>query len=1471
MSLLKVKSISARLNVPNTTRVVRSLVFEFPRVEGRLAGEPTQEVIERTEELLGMRPILPMPTLTQAPHNIVIDLNKEEIMPKIHEQIKKMARIIYESPESCASKSDLAGTVNTLAMYMRSLSLSELEQLESKIVGESRSTAMKSMEKIFYDVLSLVGTNPSTMLIVKKVQEGSLPVSLLTKLVTVSIRNIRYPTQEMLEKLVEMIQSSTVRSNKQLFTSSMLQLSNLFYHAYVNPSTMVNNFPVKVFGVFGTKESHVLTEKFVPFLVEEIERTESEHVRLSAILALGKTGHLKGLKTLVKEIERASLQTTSATKVTMTEARRTIATYALKRIAKMNPTEIRPILMSIIVNPVESAELQKLAIRSWMEPSEQVASFIFSTLRSLAYTQVPELKTVGLKARSVLPLIKGERFGIQYSHNVHVSSFVEYLRLLVNNKYELVNSKESLIPHKLSMKTVYYGPSNYFKVPAIEFSAYTYGMDFLLEKYLHFFSTEEISNPTIMSQLNKITEELKLKTRELSTPFTFLHGSWAGIESTLYLDSDIVLESLEKLSRKIQSGHEMEFNQVGATQVFEQTNMHVTETGFPVMAISTLPIVYAVKGSIKVSGIEGNMTPVISAKVVPVLNGKLQTIYGVVTPFTKELIGSGVDMSLHSSIPVEIEGKITRGEIELAIRTPSEIMRSGRQTETLHVFVMPYSFKYNFLQVTPITHSLSMKKISSGIKRQPIEMEIGQSLGLSAQLKYKSEAMFTDLYSYIQKIVQHTPISVIPSGLFPSSAKMSSFSINYHPARSQTKEFNIVLRLSTKGMMHSLSQMQISESQISSELSHVRGVLSQLEKANVVEITGMTKSSSGSPLKKITSVIVLGQKSEGSHMIAAEVSPVSGKTFGLTFEGKFMLPELRNRFNIEKMLEEPLRGIVEAKLSFGESTNMKKVKVHAEFEKTEELKREIRESPEFKKCMIEQRQQQELSPICTFVRSQAGSLDKVHITIDTPKSWARSSFMTLLDSISKTLLIGNIKSEELSTGVEGRILVEARAERTSNLVTIAKVQTPSRKIVLKNLRLMGYTQSVFPASRLYTPLEVVALKMTGNRMPSTCRVEPTFVRTFDNKIVKILSGITEAQIIPSSSGSLKVLINKEEVHPMVGQKLVKKTSQGKIIAIVQRFEDNVVSVYVPEQGLKVLSNGSRIEVVAPQLLKSRTVGLCGDMNGERTADLKTPGMCILRPRLAALSFMLNKSGAKAGFERCSGLPATLKEEFVRESNKCPREVMIPTPVTKLYEHISVLNIPAGMKHIVDNVLHASWDVQDRDVLIQLGHWGWDHDLTWALGGLTDEFFLEGGREARAAFKASFGSRLVQHEGEGSQTLPKNAHAWGLQVSSALAVHVTAKANSTGLQELWGNNLNHRSVGQDHQALPWDVDLEDIVLVTQEDQHGLAFRVLLDQTLTNSWEGKLLTIDHDLHRTSDWDHLNLSDARQNLDNLVLSLI
>merc|ERR1719481_1092034 len=74
---------------------------------------------------------------------------------------------------------------------------------------------------------------------------------------------------------------------------------------------------------------------------------------------------------------------------------------------------------------------------------------------------------------------------------------------------------------------------------------------------------------------------------------------------------------------------------------------------------------------------------------------------------------------------------------------------------------------------------------------------------------------------------------------------------------------------------HVCSQRQISEHQISSEFPQVKSVLSQLEKANVVEIIGMTKGASGSELKKIQTVVVLGHKSSGVTSSGQEYSPVN--------------------------------------------------------------------------------------------------------------------------------------------------------------------------------------------------------------------------------------------------------------------------------------------------------------------------------------------------------------------------------------------------------------------------------------------------------------------------------------------------------------------------------------------------------------------------------------------------------------------
>ena len=596
-----------------------------------------------------------------------------------------------------------------------------------------------------------------------------------------------------------------------------------------------------------------------------------------------------------------------------------------------------------------------------------------------------------------------------------------------------------------------------------------------------------------------------------------------------------------------------------------------------------------------------------------------------------------------------------------------------------------------------------------------VEKQVGKSLGVSALVQYKADARaLPDLTTVIQGIYQ--------THFIPTSLKMSSLSLDVSP--SQTKEIKLILSLSTKGMMHSFSKKMITEQNIPSQYNQVKTVLSKLEKAHIVEVTGMLLGSSGSELKKINLVAAVGAKSSGLGMGAVEIAPVMGETYSLRMEGKTTVTaKIMNRWNIEKMIEEPLMGRVEGDLFYGISNKMEHLKVIAQLEKSEELKKEIRQSPEYKMCKSQQGHQEMLTSVCNVVRSQAVSLDQVDITLKTPQTGLlsfNSPLYTYVEAIARTLTIGNIVSEEKIQGTPDTLNIVARADRTSELITFAQIRTPFSKTVLKNMHFLGLISSgIFPTTMLSNPLEMTALKLTSHpfaqfqAVPSTCRVEPTLFTTFDNvtvdykindcehvllmdgsrhipiaittktvegqkKMVKILSGITEIQMIPANTLPLpmKVMMGSEELHPVVGEKLIKKNSEGRILAIVQLFKDNVISVYIPEQGLKVISNGSMIEIVAPQILKNSALGLCGDMNGEFTADLTTPRMCVMRPRLAALSFML-PSGS------CSGIPAPLKKEFEHESKICARQTIVPTPVDKLYERISVLNHPTGMTHVVE--------------------------------------------------------------------------------------------------------------------------------------------------------------------------------------------
>merc|ERR1712111_296983 len=150
--------------------------------------------------------------------------------------------------------------------------------------------------------------------------------------------------------------------------------------------------------------------------------------------------------------------------------------------------------------------------------------------------------------------------------------------------------------------------------------------------------------------------------------------------------------------------------------------------------------------------------------------------------------------------------------------------------------------------------------------------------------------------------------------------------------------------------------------------------------------------------------------------------------------------------------------------------------------------------------------------------------------------------------------------------------------------------------------------------------------------------------------------------------NLKLKLNVEGqerellVQPgQVEQVIARSEGTEEVIMEVKRYEDNVYLVIFPQESLWVLFDGKRIEISPSQMLKGRTCGLCGDLDHENTADLKTPRKCLMsKPRLAAFSYMIAEPS-------CQGIPSQLRPQYERELNQCVKETIIPTPLERLVE------------------------------------------------------------------------------------------------------------------------------------------------------------------------------------------------------------
>merc|ERR1719431_1489829 len=274
-------------------------------------------------------------------------------------------------------------------------------------------------------------------------------------------------------------------------------------------------------------------------------------------------------------------------------------------------------------------------------------------------------------------------------------------------------------------------------------------------------------------------------------------------EITGYLNEPMIVEALATLADELNR----DFGSLTGKKTFEITKalkpvevegLGPSDIGLPIYIERSLPMVVVLKGETEMeletfSTIKVPKT--LRAKVVPAINMKFEMNMGVISPFTQEIIGTGLTLGGHLTTPLEMTVSRRANQVAMDIKIPKEVQR---ELCMLHAAVTPFNFKKNLRLLTPISKAASLKPILSGEPLSPSSLNIGAPLDIDARVIAESDAKYTDIYSYLEKIRQQNPISLVHTAVLPSTIRRSSVKMVFNPQLSKTKEISLVAGLIVK-------------------------------------------------------------------------------------------------------------------------------------------------------------------------------------------------------------------------------------------------------------------------------------------------------------------------------------------------------------------------------------------------------------------------------------------------------------------------------------------------------------------------------------------------------------------------------------------------------------------------------------------------------------------------------------------------
>merc|ERR1719414_1501945 len=398
-----------------------SLMFQHPK-EDNFASRVSEKSLLRGQNNSShhgwYKAQILQPDLISRPSTLFPTTNSpEENIRQLVHTFHKIIEISSQSPESSYGDEDVAGFAVIFTHALIRLGLDDIRSLWRDIEISLSEHLQDSAYNAFLDLVSMCGTSPAIKYIIEDVKSGKLSGLNGAMIASNAVRTAKTPTRQLIQELIDLLKQITEHDEHNMMSTVALATTQLIHQACIHQTSSVSDFPVKTYGKFCDEKISEITQDLIPFLSDKLFSVSKDEIYqlLTYINALGNLGHDGASIHLLKVIEDGSFDVHT----------RSVAVYQLIKSASANPPLYRPIILQIIDNEAEydevrmaaitvlshtmptSIHLNKLAIRTWWEPSKQVRVYITSTLRLLSNPEVVQHSEIyGDLSRSAQEAIK---------------------------------------------------------------------------------------------------------------------------------------------------------------------------------------------------------------------------------------------------------------------------------------------------------------------------------------------------------------------------------------------------------------------------------------------------------------------------------------------------------------------------------------------------------------------------------------------------------------------------------------------------------------------------------------------------------------------------------------------------------------------------------------------------------------------------------------------------------------------------------------------------------------------------------------------------------------------------------------------------------------------------------------------------------------------------------------------------------